>query len=147
MTDKMGVAVLGTGWVSGEHVKAFQQNPHTEVRAILSRERARAEAKIQAHGLTGARAYSDLDELLRDERIQIVSICTPHHLHTPQGVACASAGRHILVEKPMALTLEQVHQLDAAVRRCPTIPSRARSITLSSASSAGGSRTATSPTQ
>jgi len=116
MSDKMGVAILGTGWVSGEHIKAFQQNPHTDVRAILSRERARAEARIGDYGLTGCRAYTDLDELLKDESIRIVSICTPHQLHTPQGVACARAGRHILVEKPMALTLEEVRELDAAVR-------------------------------
>jgi len=63
MNDKMGVAILGTGWVSGEHIKAFQQNPHTEVRAILSRERSRAEAKIRDYGPAGAGAYADLDEL------------------------------------------------------------------------------------
>lgn len=116
MTEKMGVAVLGTGSVSGEHIRAFQQNRHAEVRAILSRERARADAKIREHGLANCRAWTDLDELLGDESLRIVSICTPHHLHTPQGVACARAGRHVLVEKPMALTIEEVHELDAAVR-------------------------------
>jgi predicted dehydrogenase len=112
----LGAAVLGTGDVSGEHIKAYQRNPYTEVLGILSRDRARAEAKAAEFGLTNCRAYTDLDELLQDERIRIVSICTPHHLHVPQGIACASAGRHMVVEKPIALDLEGLRRLDAAVR-------------------------------
>lgn len=51
MNRKLGVGVLGTGWVSGEHIKAFQQNPHTEVTALLSRDRSRAEAKAREFNL------------------------------------------------------------------------------------------------
>ena len=113
---KFGVAVLGTGDVSGEHIKAYQANPHTEVRAILSRDRARAEAKAALYGLTACRAYTDLDELLKADDIDIVSICTPHHLHAEQGVACAQAGRHIFVEKPVAIDVTGLRKLDRAVR-------------------------------
>ncbi|MEK7406248.1 MAG: Gfo/Idh/MocA family oxidoreductase [Acidobacteriota bacterium] len=117
MTAKLGVAILGTGGVSGEHIRAYQQNPHTEVVALLSRQRARAEAKAREYGLADCRAFTDLRELLADERVRIVSICTPHQLHVEQGVACAEAGRHILMEKPMALELAGVRALDAAVRQ------------------------------
>ncbi len=116
MGKALGAAILGTGWVSGEHIKAFQANPHTEVRAILSRERARAEKKAQEYNLARCRAYTDLDELLKDGDIHVVSICTPHHLHVEQGVACAQAGRHVVVEKPVALDLDGLRRLDAAVR-------------------------------
>lgn len=114
---KLGVAVLGTGWVANEHIKAFQRNPYTEVRGILSRERARAEAKIREHGLGPCRAATSMKELLEDDYIRIVSIGTPHQFHTPQAIECAERGRHVLIEKPMSLTLAEVHSLKAAVER------------------------------
>ena len=116
MNQPLGAAILGTGDVSGEHIKAFQANPLTQVRAILSRDRARAAAKALEHGLTNCRAYTSLDELLAAGDIDIVSICTPHHLHVEQGVACAQAGKHIVVEKPIALDLAGLRKLDIAVR-------------------------------
>ena len=117
MNAKMGVAILGTGDVSGEHIKAFQQNPHTEVVGLLSRDRARAEVKAAEYGLERCRPYTHLEELLKNDEIRIVSVCTPHHLHVEQGSACAEAGRHILVEKPIALDLAGLRRLDAAVQR------------------------------
>jgi predicted dehydrogenase len=116
MTAKFGAAVLGTGDVSGEHIKAYQADPRTEVRAILSRGRGRAEAKAHEYGLDACRAYTDLDELLRADDIHVVSICTPHHLHAEQGIACAQAGKHVVVEKPVALDLASLRALDAAIR-------------------------------
>jgi len=115
MDRKMGVAVLGTGWVAGEHIKAFQKNPHTKVVAILSRDRARAEAVAAQHGLTRCFAATDLDEILKREEVDIVTICTPHHLHAPQGIAAASAGKHVCVEKPIALNYRDLLALDSAV--------------------------------
>lgn len=117
MRDKLGVGILGTGWVSNEHIRAYQRNPHTQVRGLLSRERARAEAKASEHGLADCRAYTDLGEMLRNDQIDLVSICTPHHLHAEQGIRCAEAGRHILVEKPIALDLASLRRLHAAVEQ------------------------------
>lgn len=117
MNKPLGAAILGTGDVSGEHIRAFQVNPHTEVRAILSRDRAKAEAKARQYGLENCRAYTDLDALLKEDDIHVVSICTPHHLHVEQGVACAEAGKHVIVEKPIALDLAGLRKLDAAVRQ------------------------------
>ncbi|MGH8630282.1 MAG: Gfo/Idh/MocA family protein, partial [Burkholderiales bacterium] len=102
--------------MSGEHIKAFEQNPHTEVRGIVSRDRARARAKAEEHGLSRAKAHDDLRALLDDPNIHIVSVCTPHHLHAEQGILSAQAGRHILMEKPIAIDLESLHALDRAVR-------------------------------
>lgn len=116
MSKPFGAAVLGTGDVSGEHIKAFEADPRSEVRAILSRDRARAEAKAREYGLAHCRAFTDLDELLRCDDIQVVSICTPHHLHVDQSVACAQAGKHVVVEKPIALDLAGLRKLDATVR-------------------------------
>ncbi|MGH9395981.1 MAG: Gfo/Idh/MocA family protein [Terriglobia bacterium] len=112
---ELGVAVLGTGWVAGEHIRAFQANPHTEVQAILSRDRDRAHAKAEAAGLQNCRGYDHIEEILEAPGIQLVSICTPHHLHVEQGVAAAGAGKHLLIEKPVALNLEGLRRLQSAV--------------------------------
>src|SRR5947209_8613514 len=112
----LGVGILGTSWVSGEHIRACEANPHTDVRAILSLERSRAAAKAEEHGLASCRAYDRLEELLDDPAVRIISICTPHHLHVPQGIAAAKAGKHLLIEKPVALDVAGLRELQAAVR-------------------------------
>lgn len=114
--NELGVAVIGTGWVSGEHIRAFKANPHTEVRAIVSRDRDRAHAKAEEYGLQNCRGYDHIEEMLDAPGIQIVSICTPHHLHVQQAVAAAHAGKHLVLEKPVALNLEGLRRLEGAVR-------------------------------
>lgn len=116
MAKTLGAAILGTGDVTAGHITAYKRNPHTEVRAILSRDRARAEAKAREHGLANCRTYTDLNELLLADDIDVVSICTPHHLHVEQGVACAQARKHMIVEKPIALDLPGLRRLSAAVK-------------------------------
>ncbi|MGH9359332.1 MAG: Gfo/Idh/MocA family protein [Terriglobia bacterium] len=111
----LGVAVVGTGQVAGEHIRAYCANPRTEVRAIVSRNRDRGHAKAEEYRLQNCRGYDHLEEMLEAPGIHIVSICTPHHLHAVQGIACAKAGKHLLLEKPAALTLEDLRNLQAAV--------------------------------
>lgn len=117
MNEILGVAILGTGDVSNGHISAYKANPRTQVRAILSRDKARAEAKAREHGLAGCRACTNLDELLKQDDIHVVSICTPHHLHAQQAIACAQSGRHVVVEKPVALNLDDLRKLDRAIRK------------------------------
>lgn len=112
----IGVGIIGTGWVAGAHIRAYESNPHTEVRGIVSREKARAQAKAAEHHLEHCRAYDRLEDLLADPDIHIVSICTPHHLHVRQGIAAAAAGKHLVLEKPVALDLAGLRELQSAVR-------------------------------
>jgi predicted dehydrogenase len=113
---EFGVGILGTGWVAGSHIQAFESNPQTEVRAILSRNKERAAGKAAEHCLPHCRAYERLEDLLADRDVQIISICTPHHLHVQQGVAAARAGKHLVLEKPVALDLYGLRELQSAVR-------------------------------
>ncbi len=117
MTDQkqMGVGIVGTGWVSTEHIRAFEQNPFTRVRAICSREKLHAKAKAESMRLDRCTAYDDYNAMLRDKEVDIVSVCTPHHLHARQGIAAAEAGKHILLEKPIALDLPGLRALEKAV--------------------------------
>jgi predicted dehydrogenase len=102
---QLGVGIAGTGWVSTEHIRAFERNPFTHVTAICSRDKARAHAKAEGMGLEKCAAYDNYEAMLRDPNVQIIAICTPHHLHVEQGVMAAQAGKDILVEKPIAIDL------------------------------------------
>ncbi len=116
MDRKFGVAVWGAGWVAGEHIKAYQNNPHCEIVAIGSRKESSARAKMDAAGLECA-VYTDYDELIMDSRVDIVSICTPNDLHAVETIKAANAGKHILIEKPIALNLEDLAKMRVAVRK------------------------------
>jgi predicted dehydrogenase len=113
---EFGVGILGTGWVAGSYITAFEANPHTQVRAILSRDKDRAAAKAVEHKLTHCRPYHDLEALLADPNVQIVSICTPHHMHVEQALSAAHVGKHLALEKPVALDIGGLRRLQAAVR-------------------------------
>jgi predicted dehydrogenase len=101
----LGAAVWGAGWVSGEHLKAYTANPHTTVVAVGSRTKEGARAKAEQVGLDCA-VYDDLDQMLKRDDLHIVSICTPHNLHVPNFERVANAGKHALIEKPLAITVE-----------------------------------------
>jgi len=112
---ELGVGIIGSGWVAGSHIQAFEANPHTEVRAIVSRDKARAAARAAELKLVHCRPFDRLAEMLASPDIHIVSIATPHHLHVEQGVAAAQAGKHLMLEKPVALDLAGLRKLQAAV--------------------------------
>lgn len=113
----LGVGIIGLGWVAGEHIKAYQQNPHCAVVALSSHSREHAEAVQRQHDLPDARLYTDYQELLRDPRVDLVSICSKNYEHVPQSIAAAQAGKHVLIEKPIALDLAGLREVEQAVTK------------------------------
>lgn len=116
MDKKFGAAVWGAGWVSGEHIKAYLNNPQCELVAVGSRKESSARAKMQEAGIECS-IYTNYDELLADKRVNIVSICTPNDLHAMETIKAAQAGKHILIEKPVALNLEDLAKMREAVKK------------------------------
>lgn len=111
----MGVGIVGTGWVSGEHIRAFEANPHTKVVALCGRTKDRAAAKAAECGLD-CTIYDDYAAMLRHSGLDIVSIATPPNFHRDEAVAAARAGKHIMLEKAMGVTLEDIRAIRDAVR-------------------------------
>jgi predicted dehydrogenase len=111
----LGVGVIGLGWVAGEHIKAWKQNPHCQVVALSSSDKDRCGSVAREHGLADVQLYTDYRELLKDPRVNVVSICSMNHLHEEQGVAAAEAGKHVLIEKPVAMSLEGLRRLQRAI--------------------------------
>jgi len=112
--EKLGVGILGTGWVAGEHVKAFEGDPRTEVRAICGRDAARTGAFAAAAGLA-CKTHTEVNALLAQDGIDIVVVATPPHVHKDQAVAAAKAGKHILLEKAIATNVDDARAIRDAV--------------------------------
>ena len=80
MKAKLGVLIIGTGWVSGEHIKAYQSNPNTEVRGLSNIHPEKAEAARRKFSLD-CPVSADYQALLKRDDIDIVSVCTIHSAH------------------------------------------------------------------
>jgi phthalate 4,5-cis-dihydrodiol dehydrogenase len=100
---RLRVGVVGLGRAFSFMAPTFALDARVEVVAGCD---PRAEARQRFAADFGAATYSDVNELCRDDRVEVVYIATPHQYHAPNAIAAARAGRHVLVEKPMALTLE-----------------------------------------
>jgi predicted dehydrogenase len=111
---KLGVAIHGAGWVAGAHVLSWKKNPHVEVVSISDAYRERAQQFADRNGL-GCDVRDSYEDVLADERVHIVDITGPSFVHAEQGIAAAQAGKHVLVEKPIALSLEENRDLRDAV--------------------------------
>ena len=109
-------ALLGPGrHAERSVVPQMKQAADTALVAVMSRDRARGEAFARAHGV--AKVYTALDEVLRDREIDALYDASPDGLHAPHAVAAAAAGKHILVEKPLALSTREALGAIEACRR------------------------------
>ena len=113
---KLGAAIIGCGWVAEEYVKAFQKDERSEVRTLVSRNRANAERYRDRYDLQ-CTIETDASKMLCQNNVDIVVVCTPHNVHTKYVVAAAEAHKHIIIEKPVALTPEDVCKQREAVRK------------------------------
>ena len=112
MSADLRVAVIGTGQiVQRGHLPGYAR-AGAEVVALCSVDEQELAAVAAAHGVT--RRYADWTEMLHDGGFDAVSVCTPPGLHCEMAVAAAQAGYHVLVEKPMALSLDECEQMTVA---------------------------------
>ena len=118
MAARLGVGVVGIGWCASQHIAAFRKNPHTDIVALVGRDVERVHATLARNGQSaeGARVSTRFEDLLEDPAIDIIDIATPNDLHAAQAVAAARAGKHILLEKPTGLTVEELIAIRDAVR-------------------------------
>ena len=116
------IALIGCGWAGERHARAYAQHGATLAWAIDAN-RARAEALVAALGAAGAatRVGTDFRAALADPDVDAVDICLPHDLHAPVTIAAAGFGKHILVEKPLAATLDEADAMIAAADRAGVV--------------------------
>jgi UDP-N-acetyl-2-amino-2-deoxyglucuronate dehydrogenase len=110
----IGTALIGCGKVADAHAHAYKTLPESSFIGVFDVNPERAAAFAAQYGV---QAFSDLQEMLQDPRIQAASICTPHPTHPDMVEACARAGVHALVEKPMAVDLKGCDRAISAAAR------------------------------
>ena len=106
-----GVAVVGAGNIAAAHIDAVGRLPNARVTGVASRTAARAEAVAARHGL---RAYDSVEAAARDPEVDVVAVCTPSGTHLDVALAAIEAGKHVVVEKPLEVTVDRARQLVAA---------------------------------
>ncbi len=117
---KIRWGVLSTARIGQNHViPAMQQGTYCAVTAIASRDRERAESVAQKFGI--AKAYGSYEELLNDPDVDAIYIPLPNEQHVPWSIKTLEAGKHVLCEKPIALTADEAQTLVDAAARYPQL--------------------------
>jgi predicted dehydrogenase len=112
---KYNVGILGYGWVATAHIAAINATRQAQVTAVCSARKLDAAELSAKHG-GQITAYRDLEALLDDKSLHVISICSYPYDHAKQAVAAARAGKHLIIEKPLALSWKDCLAIERAVK-------------------------------
>ncbi|HMJ89813.1 MAG TPA: Gfo/Idh/MocA family oxidoreductase [Candidatus Acidoferrum sp.] len=111
---KYNVGIIGYGWVASAHIPAINASAQAQVTAVYSSRKLDGAEVSAKHG-GSIRSFTSVDELLRDPSIHVVSICSYPYQHRQHANAAAKAGKHIIIEKPLALSWDDCVAITNAV--------------------------------
>jgi predicted dehydrogenase len=109
------VGIIGTGTIAQSHIQAYKKDPDAELYALCDIDAALLQKRGEEHGVT--RLYTDYRELLALPEINAVSVCAWNSMHAPLAIAALNAGKHVLCEKPMAMSAEEAESMLKAERQ------------------------------
>jgi predicted dehydrogenase len=115
MSKKLNVAVIGAGAIGIDHVWGYQGHPSAQVAVIVDNSVERAEAAARAHQIP--EVETDFKKILKRKDIDIISIALPNYLHADVGVLALQAGKHLMLDKPMATNAKDGARLLAAAKK------------------------------
>ena len=116
--DKLKVAVIGNGGISGVHLRGYSLNPDVEIYALCDINEERLNRRGDEYHVDPARRFTDVNEMLSAcPEIEAVSVCTWNAAHAQCAIAALNAGKHVLCEKPMAMTVEEAEAMQAAAEK------------------------------
>jgi predicted dehydrogenase len=104
----MRVGLVGAGFMGGVHLNAYAGIPEVEVVGVAD---ARVESAVAGAEIVGARPYASYEELVAAEDVEVVDVCLPTALHRDLAMRAAGEGRHVILEKPIARTMEDAQQI------------------------------------
>ncbi|MFX4271483.1 Gfo/Idh/MocA family protein [Propionibacteriaceae bacterium Y1685] len=111
-SETTGVLIIGVGFIAGAHVGAIAASSRAELVGVVDADPARAAAFSYGNG--GVPWTADLTEALARPEVDAVIICTPNGTHEAIGMAAAAAGKHVLVEKPLATSVAAARRMEQA---------------------------------
>lgn len=112
---QFNVGIVGYGWAAGAHIAAINAGPRGQVTKVCSTRTLDAAEVSAKHGCP-LKTYTDYAAMLAEPDLHVVSICSYHRHHKEQIIAAARAGKHIIIEKPLAQNLGDLREVERAVR-------------------------------
>ena len=113
MATPLKVGLVGTGGISNRHITAYLEHPdRVKITAVCDLDESRAQEFAKKAGIDAV--YTDFDKMLREADIEAVDNCTGHAQHASLCIAAAEAGKHAIVEKAMALSMQECRDMIAA---------------------------------
>jgi predicted dehydrogenase len=113
--ETIRAAIVGCGRISDLHQLGYRDHSDARIVAVCDSDRERAQEKASAWGVK--KIYTDYEQVLSDKEVDLVELLTPHHLHCPMTVAACEAGKHVSVQKPMALSAAQADEMISAAQQ------------------------------
>ncbi|MFH0965756.1 MAG: Gfo/Idh/MocA family oxidoreductase [Planctomycetota bacterium] len=115
---RLGAAVIGVGMYGKVHARTYSGDPRTKLLYIWSRTEKNARAAAREFGVKAAK---DLQEIADDPEVRIVSVATPDFAHVEPALLMLAAGKHVLLEKPMATSVAECRKIVAAAAKAPGV--------------------------
>jgi myo-inositol 2-dehydrogenase/D-chiro-inositol 1-dehydrogenase len=113
--NRTKVAILGAGFISDIHLESYHRFiPEAEVVAVYARNLDKAKTFAEKHNIPAW--FDDIDKLLAETSCEVIDICIPNYLHANATIKAAKAGKHIIIEKPLAVTLEEADEMIATCK-------------------------------
>lgn len=110
------VAILGAGFITDIHMESYHRFvPEAEVVAVYARKIEKAKAFAGKYGIP--QWYDDIDKAINDSGCEVVDICLPNYLHAEATLKAAAAGKHVIIEKPLSVTLEEADAMIAVCKK------------------------------
>lgn len=113
--EKIRVGIIGTGSISHCHMDGYRQLPHVDVVAACDINKQRVQEYARQYGIP--HTYTDYNEMLKMDSLDAVSVCTWNNVHAPASIAALSAGKHVLCEKPLAMTIDEAEKIKKAAEQ------------------------------
>ncbi|MCV3736926.1 Gfo/Idh/MocA family oxidoreductase [Rhizobium sp. TRM96647] len=114
----LGIGIIGAGHFGAEHARALRSVKGARLVAACRND---ADGLAAFTAAFGGKGYADYRDLLADPDVDAVVVALPHHLHTEAAIACAQAGKHLMVEKPLAPTVAECRAILAAAQEAGVV--------------------------
>ncbi len=113
--EKTKVAILGAGFIANIHMESYHRFvPEAEIVAVYARDIRKAKTFAEKHPIP--KWYDDLDDIIQNSDCEVVDICLPNFLHFDATLKAAAASKHVIIEKPLATTLEDADKMITACK-------------------------------
>lgn len=119
MNKKVKVGIVGCGVIGPVHIESYQRLPYAEVVAVCDKNAVRLSNVAEKYGIS--KRYSALSDILDDSDVEAISVCTDHYTHRDIVISALAAGKHVLCEKPLGISQEDLQAMLAAARSAPTL--------------------------